>query len=394
MYIYKNVISVWEKIKLFALWGALGGGVGSLVGEIEILGTHKSSLIVKIFEVGIWFGIIGSLISVSLLIASFQYSNKGIQLKQALAKGLWIGFLAGAIAGAISQCIFAILGSTEFLRIICWAIAGGLLGFGLSFRIPNLGKSRGLGGGLVGGFLGCILFDLVGMSLGVAAEAGARLVGIAAIGLCIGIMIVVAETVFREAWLEISYNSREKRTVTLGAEPISIGSNSQLCSVFVPNFAPVVYRYLLKDGSIVCQDIVSNTTLYLEPGASQLLGGVTIKVCGEASTFSNSNIAQESYVSSAKFSLSINYKTVPLRDKDFLTNKEIPGLESHNNNGIVAEVNQNPQDPNILGLKNLSYSSWVATLVTGEQRQIDSGRSVKLAAGTKINFGPIMGEII
>ena len=115
---------------------------------------------------------------------------------------------------------------------------------------------------------------------------------------------------------------------------------------------------------------------------------------GTSANFGNSATFQQGHFPQAKFSLLINYKTFPLRDKSFLTNNEIPGLLSQNNNGIIAEVTQNPQDPNILGLKNLSYSSWIATLTTGGQKRIDPWRSIKLDIGTKIDFGLIQGEII
>ena len=59
----------------------------------------------------------------------------------------------------------------------------------------------------------------------------------------------------------------------------------------------------------------------------------------------------------------------------------------------VAEVNQHPTDPRRWGLKNLSDEKWVSTLSDGTVRDVEPGRSVTLARGTKIHFGKLEGEI-
>lgn len=59
----------------------------------------------------------------------------------------------------------------------------------------------------------------------------------------------------------------------------------------------------------------------------------------------------------------------------------------------VAEISQNPKDPSIWGLKNLSGEKWVITTVGGNVSDVEPGRSVRLAVGTRINFGKKEGEI-
>jgi hypothetical protein len=59
----------------------------------------------------------------------------------------------------------------------------------------------------------------------------------------------------------------------------------------------------------------------------------------------------------------------------------------------AVRVNTNPQDPNILGLKNCSHQVWIVTLPNGQAKSIDKNRSLKLAPGTRINFGVVTGEI-
>jgi RsiW-degrading membrane proteinase PrsW (M82 family) len=93
------------------------------------------------------------------------------------------------------------------------------------------------------------------------------------------------------------------------------------------------------------------------------------------------------------FSLSIQQRMIPLGIGTQIQASQIPGLGAQAR-GIVAEVNANPQDPNILGLKNCSHQVWNVTLANGQQTSIDPNRSVKLASGTKINFGAVTGAIL
>ncbi len=74
----------------------------------------------------------------------------------------------------------------------------------------------------------------------------------------------------------------------------------------------------------------------------------------------------------------------------FLEN-DVPGLlladADAGGRGAVAEVNVNPRNPSIIGLKNLSTSAWIRTSASGEVRTVDPGTSIHLAAGSTIQFG-------
>jgi hypothetical protein len=72
---------------------------------------------------------------------------------------------------------------------------------------------------------------------------------------------------------------------------------------------------------------------------------------------------------------------------------QAPGLRAQTAGGAVAEVTRNPQDPSVLGLTNLSSTSWEIVTAKGNRHQIPSGQTVKLSAGTKIDFGVLDGEI-
>ena len=59
----------------------------------------------------------------------------------------------------------------------------------------------------------------------------------------------------------------------------------------------------------------------------------------------------------------------------------------------AAEIVRNPDDPTVLGLKNLTGAAWTAWTPDGGQRRLEPGRSVRLAAGTSIQIGAVKAEI-
>jgi len=59
----------------------------------------------------------------------------------------------------------------------------------------------------------------------------------------------------------------------------------------------------------------------------------------------------------------------------------------------IGAVNQHPKDPSIWGLRNLTHEKWVLTTAEGVIKDVEPGRNVRLAVGTKINFGKKEGEI-
>lgn len=94
---------------------------------------------------------------------------------------------------------------------------------------------------------------------------------------------------------------------------------------------------------------------------------------------------------SQTFCLSIDDKPIELPYQAILTNATLDN--PNDGDRLVAEVNRNPDDPKILGLRNLSPQEWHITFADGESKQIPPGRSVKLEKNMVINFGDIAGTI-
>ena len=384
----KKFLIIIRKALHFGFWGALGGAVGSLVGEYEqTLEKYihvDNHFISNLIDVAIWMGISGAGVAVAI------YFGNSIHLKRKLLMNnvfitLLFGFLAGAAAGAAAQGAYAAIGPTETLRVICWGISGGLLGLMLSFRIINLGCWRGLLGGLAGGALGGYLFIVVSMAM--LNDMYGRIAGCIVIGLLIGAMIVIAEAILREAWLEVTYAPREVRMINLGATPVTIGGDSRQCDVCAPNAAGVVLRYYLRDGQVFREDGAGGTQIRVHPGDVQTVGRITVTVCASRNsspkprTVNNGNPALSSrpVAAGATLSLYCRGKLIPLSLGTSISAVELPGFMGVTGTARVAEVVRNPQDPSVIGLKNLTDKTWRAVMPDGANRVIEPSRSLRLA---------------
>ena len=93
------------------------------------------------------------------------------------------------------------------------------------------------------------------------------------------------------------------------------------------------------------------------------------------------------------FTLWAQGQQVALSEGVALQRAQFPMLVPANPGGPVALVNVNPHDPTQLGLQNLTTSAWTATLPDGSQKEIATDKSVRLAAGTVIQAGPLQWEI-
>jgi hypothetical protein len=298
MRLAKNITAGFDKALQFAVWGAIGGAIASII----IFCLYKL-FVVKIFQgspieindgllgvtvLGLCFGLFGVSITVSLLIASSQYLKRGLQIGQALKYGTLFGSAVGVIASAGAVALLALLLKLQVTSvaivgiptyIIHCGVSGGLIGLCLSFCIPNLGRLPAMAGGFVAGSLAGSLFVLLIVNFGFnVLFVQYAFVYPTVFGFCIGLAIAIIEVGFRQAWLEIRYNSRDIKTVSLGKVPIMIGSNVKACTVYVRNALPIALRYQFTQGQILCEDILSDTTHKLQREDEQTIGNITIVV--------------------------------------------------------------------------------------------------------------------
>lgn len=392
-----------KKALQFGISGAVGGFAGNLITEPfmqfdRISGSE--SFFESVLSTARWFGLVGGGIAAAIMFGYYYYVKGKPQIKQAFKNGGFFGLIGGAISGAIAESIYSGIDPTnELLRVICWGIAGSLLGLALSKRIPNLGMLRGTGGGAAGGVLGGCLFILFAYNL--SGTAG-RLAGCAAIGFAIGMMLIVAETLFNKAWLVISYDNGTNRTLTLGAEPVTFGSDENLSIVCIPNVSPLAIRFQLEGNQIACENVDNGTVSYLRSGDQKRIGNCTVTVGNSDLPVANySNIApvarsgkSATTATSSQCYLKVENRVIPLIAGSQLFSSDIPSLSAVGLNDVVAVVNSHPQGELALGLTNWSDRAWWVTDIEGDMKLVEPENTLALALGMKIEFGELGGEIV
>jgi Mg-chelatase subunit ChlD len=347
--------------------------------------------------IGLWTAVLALGVTFALIIAQNIYLRRApVGIGETL-KGLIGSLAAGGLAGVAGQLLFAPLSSLPggmlIARIAGWALLGLLLGGGMSFVVPNLPLWRGLLGGCLGGSLGSLGFFFAAQSMG---ENAGRVTGAALLGGCIGLMVALVEVLFREAWLEIQYGPKEIRTIGLGAEPIVLGSNQQVCTVYAKNAPPIAYRYWLKNNAVFCEDVPGKRTSSVASGDRKQIGNLVATVCSPGATTQQPQAAPALVRQSGHGAFSLRLTSgmsLDLNSGATVGAKDIPGLHSIPPGGPVGEVKPHPTDPNIQGLQNLSHLAWRVYLPNGDSIEVKPGKNVRLAAGTRIDFGVIQGEI-
>lgn len=81
----------------------------------------------------------------------------------------------------------------------------------------------------------------------------------------------------------------------------------------------------------------------------------------------------------------LNYNTI-------LYQHHIDGV-SYNFDDKIAQIVQNPQNPNIWGLNNISSFNWIVEKSDNSKIEILPGKTISLSSGLKIDFGTVKGEI-
>lgn len=265
-----------NKSLLFALAGLIGGSAGALLAEIvpEIRGRFVR---ITLFT-GLWSGIFAAVLTLALFCAHEFYLRKTRPDNRTLLQALRIGFLSGGLSGLLAQTVFSFGQSDTFFgqvvfRSFCWAIMGALLGWRLSKSVPNLGTRRGVLGGALGGFVGGLgfLFSTV-----LLPETVGRMFGVGLLGAALGLGIVAAERLWREASLDVIWAPREITSLTLGGTPLWIGGGDD--HVFIRGLPPHACSLLLENGKVQYTDSASGQRTEFRDGSRIKIGMVELLV--------------------------------------------------------------------------------------------------------------------
>lgn len=225
--------------------------------------------------IGLWTASLAVGLAIALIAAQNVYLRREPLSRADLVQGGLGGVAAGLAAGLAGQFLFQWVPFFPF-RLLGWGLLGAMVGGGMSFFVANLDRKKATVAGALGGAVGCLGFLIASAILG---DLAGRLLGAALLGAGIGAMIGLVETAFRDAWLEVSYgpDGKEKRTVSLGREPVAIGSD-RACKVWARDAEPVAYRYKLEAGRITREDVAGKQSKLVQDGDQAVVGKLTVTV--------------------------------------------------------------------------------------------------------------------
>ena len=280
-----------------ALCGALGAVCGFVPGEVAQGFVHGLTLEAirqaKSYESIVFYAVMTTAMlmavyavaySIALTIGQNRYLHRPWLGSNEAVMGIGGGALIGLVSGGLAEGFFKVAQAVgggnplvvEAGRIVAWAIFGGLIGLGMAFIIPNLGRLRGLLGGAAGGAVGAVGFILCTV---LAGDAVGRFIGMAILGLTLGYAIGLVEEASRSAWLQVTHgNSREVVKVSLGPDLVCVGSNSLRCAVWAQGARPIALRFRYLDGRVTCDDMALERSMVVDSGFQQQVGNVHLVV--------------------------------------------------------------------------------------------------------------------
>lgn len=265
--------------ELYGITGILGGSIGASVAELVLRqNIDRTNRLGGVLETALWSATFASVLGLALFLASEWHQRRDLRPDRA-AKVFVISAAAGFLSGAGAQYLYSLdIGTFRLqnyaLRILAWAIMGALLGAMLSRSVPNLGVRRGFGAGAIGGAAGCVGFLLTAMYL--PGSAG-RIIGIALLGLALGLAMYFVENMFREASVEIEWAPNETTYIGLGAQPVTIGGSGEE-HIVKRGLPPHVSSIIFKDGLIEHVETANGKRTPLEDGSRLRIGGLNLVI--------------------------------------------------------------------------------------------------------------------
>jgi hypothetical protein len=264
--------------RLFVYWCALCGGwaavVGWGVGRMIARGDSLGSTGIK----GMFLGMLIAL-ALGLVDALWLYSLR--QFQQVIPRVfvcVAIGTVGGLIGGVVGQFLYDEFENLAAFQIFGWMLTGLMVGASIGsydflkswIREEELGFAtskviRGLVGGEVGGILGGILDWQLGAAWGHLFPGeddlwSPSLTGFIALGLCIGLMIALAQVVLKDAWLKIEKGFRAGRELLVNKPVLTIG-RAESCDLGLFGDSMIEKLHASTHGTFVNDQRIAEPTL-------------------------------------------------------------------------------------------------------------------------------------
>jgi hypothetical protein len=219
--------------RLFIYYCALCGGWAAFLAWAATAALSVRTLEPAFLRVVLIGGLLGALVAGAVGMVDAVLNARGFARFVRTALCAALGGAGGLVGGLIGQGICDLTRNFTLL-FIGWIIAGVFIGASVGVydvlravtTRQDVGNSlkkvlNGVYGGFLGGFVGGILFDLI---YGNAFLPRSDLaIGLVILGLCIGLLIGLAQVVLKEAWLKVESGFRAGRELMLSKEETTIG---------------------------------------------------------------------------------------------------------------------------------------------------------------------------
>jgi hypothetical protein len=235
--------------RLFIYYCALCGGWAAFFGWIlgRLFSPHND-----IGRAGIRGMFLGMLVALglSLVDALWNVSFKQVgQVLQRVGVAVLVGCVGGLLGGIIGQLFFGVTHSSIFY-VFGWTLTGLLVGTsvgvfellsGIIRQQDIQGAKKKLLKGLIGGTVGGVIGGILSLLLGAAWAGILKVVdrdtawsptawGFVALGMCIGLLVGLAQVILKEAWIKVEKGRRAGREMILTKERTTIG-RAESCDI-------------------------------------------------------------------------------------------------------------------------------------------------------------------
>jgi len=221
--------------RLFIYYCALGGGWAAFLawGLLALIGvaSQEGKSLGQVALIGAFLGL---LVAAALSLVDSLLNASGGRLGRVLVSGA-VGLAGGAVGALLGGALFQ-AGDQQLIWLVAgWMVAGLLIGAAsglfdvLRARLDNrpvgqpLRKTiNGVYGGLLGGFLGGFPFGLM-LTTEALPVSSSLAIGLTVLGLCIGLMVALAQVFLKEAWVLVEAGRRAGRQMMLTKDETTIG---------------------------------------------------------------------------------------------------------------------------------------------------------------------------
>jgi len=262
-----------------SLFGGCAAYVGWVLGRVPPVQHH-------VFQAAVRGMFLGMTVAVGLTLVDVLWHLSGREGAEAnwrvVVAGL-VGGMGGFLGGLVGQVLYAATQRSVFL-VLGWTITGVLIGVapGLYDLLARLARDEeatgarkkvvnGLLGGTLGGLAGGCVFLLVGGFWSAVLSGRSELfwspsaTGFVALGLCIGLLIGLAQVILKTAWVTVVTGFRAGRELLLSRGEMVIG-RAEGCDIPLYGDGEVEKRHariVLEAGRYLLEDLDSPGGTYL-----------------------------------------------------------------------------------------------------------------------------------